>query len=186
MAKLPVYKLVINDTEESGVDIISFVDSPAIEQDFMVFSSKELDYSFKTDPTRRIVTGAMMLADTPIYRNQGGEEFMVVFDKQTIEKIAQKFFKQGNGNNVNVMHTTDVSGVSLFESFITDSQRGIQAPKGYPKVPEGSWFGSYHITNNEVWASVLDGTFKGFSVEGVFNKVPVKMKTQRIDWFDNL
>jgi hypothetical protein len=63
----------------------------------------------------------------------------------------------------------------MYESFITDSERGILAPKGFPKVPEGSWFASYKVDNDDVWAKVLDGTFKGFSVEGVFNKQLVKM-----------
>jgi hypothetical protein len=63
----------------------------------------------------------------------------------------------------------------MYESFITDSERGILAPKGFPKVPEGSWFASYKVDNDDVWAKVLDGSFKGFSVEGVFNKQLVKM-----------
>ena len=169
--KLPTFKLVINDTEDSGVDVVSFVDQPAIEQDFMVFSEH---MKYKADPSRRIVTGAMMVADTPIYRNNGGEEFNVVFEKDTIEKIAQKFFKQGHINNVNLMHEANTDGVYMFESFITDSSRGMQAPKGYPKVPDGSWFGSYKIENEQVWQRVLDGTFKGFSIEGMFNRVEMR------------
>ena len=170
--KLPVYKLVVNDTEEdSGVNIVSFVDEPAIEQDFMVFSEA---MKYKADPQRRIVTGAMMVADTPIYRNNGGEEFNVIFEKETIEKLVQKFFKNKFVNNVNLMHEENTDGVYMFESFITDSSRGIQAPKGYPKVPDGTWFGSYKIENDEVWASVLEGKFKGFSIEGLFNRVEMR------------
>ena len=184
---LPIYKLVINEDTESGVEVVSFVDDPAIQKDFMVFSQQ---VKFKADPKRRIVTGAMMLADTPIYRNQDGEEFYVTFDKQTIENIAQKFFKQKYTNNVNLMHSEDVEGVTMFESFITDSERGIQAPKGYPKVNDGSWFGSYKVENEQVWQSVLDGTFKGFSVEGSFMKVAMrkqsKIQTEVEQLFKNL
>lgn len=176
--KLPLYKLVINDTEESGVEAVALVDTPAIKQDFMVFNEH---VKFKADPQRRIVTGAMMLSDTPIYRNQDGQEFYVQFDKDTIEKIVQKYFKQGKINNVNEMHETTVDGVYMFESFITDKERGIQAPKGYPKVPDGSWIASYKVENDQVWQSVLDGTFKGFSVEGAFNKVPIKMSKTAIE-----
>ena len=178
--KLPVYKLVINDTEESGVDMVSFVNAPAIEEEFMVFEKDE-PFKFATDEKRRIVTGAMMIANKPIYRNTDGEEFMVMFDKDTIEKIAQKFFKQGNSNNVNVMHETQVGGVYMFESFITDKERGIQAPKNYSKVSDGSWFASYKVDNEDVWKSVEDGTFKGFSVEGMFNRVPLKMSKTKVE-----
>ena len=175
--KLPLYKLVLTD-EDEGVDYVSFVDSPVIEQDFFAFAKEEdnqLLTKFKVDPKRRIVMGAMMLPDIPIYRNNGKEEFMVVFDKQTIEKVAQKFFKKGLSNNVNVDHSQKVEGVHLYQSFITDKETGVQAPKGYPKVPEGSWFGAYKVENDAVWQSVLNGTFKGFSIEGLFNKQPVKM-----------
>ena len=172
--KLPIYKLVVTDNEESGVNMNSFVEQPATEQDFFIFSKDE-KLNFKVDPERRIVTGAMMVSDTPIYRNNGVEEFMVVFEKATIEKIVQKFMKDGFNKNVNTDHSTPVEGVTMYESFITDSERGILAPKGFPKVPEGSWFASYKVDNDDVWAKVLDGTFKGFSVEGVFNKQLVKM-----------
>jgi hypothetical protein len=85
------------------------------------------------------------------------------------------------------MHDTKVEGVYLFESFITDKQRGVQAPKGFPKVADGSWFGSYKIENDQVWRSVLDGTFKGFSIEGYFDMLEVKMRKDEIDIaFDDL
>ena len=80
-----------------------------------------------------------------------------------------------------MMHEVPVDGVYMFESFITDSSRGIMPPKGYPKVNEGSWFASYKIENEEVWKSVLDGTFKGFSVEGMFNKIPVEMRKSTLE-----
>ena len=173
--KLPIYKLVVTDNEESGVNFNSFVEMPATEQEFLMFSKDE-PIKFKADADRRIVTGVMMLADTPIYRNTDGEEFMVVFDAPTIETISQKFFKDGFSNNVNVDHSQEVEGVHLYESFIVDKERGIQAPKGFTKVPEGTWFASYKVENDEVWQGVLDGKFKGFSVEGMFNKQLVQMK----------
>ena len=176
--KLPLYKLVLTD-EDEGVDYVSFVDSPAIEQNFFAFAKDEekLLTQFKVDPKRRIVMGAMMLPDIPIYRNNGKEEFMVVFDKPTVEKVTQKFMRKGYYKNVNTDHNQTVEGVELYQIFITDKETGIQAPKGYPKVPDGSLFGAYYVTNEAVWQSVLDGTFKGFSIEGLFNKQAVTMST---------
>jgi hypothetical protein len=63
-----------------------------------------------------------------------------------------------------------VEGVYMFESFIIDKQRGISAPAGFDNIPDGSWFGSYKIENDEVWNLIKAGTFKGFSVEGFFLK----------------
>ena len=116
MKKLPIYKLIVTDNEESGVNFNSFVETPATEQPFYAFSKDE-PLKFKADPERRIVTGAMMVSDTPIYRNSNGEEFMVVFEKETIEKIVQKFFKDEFNKNVNTDHSTPITGVTLFESF---------------------------------------------------------------------
>jgi hypothetical protein len=61
----------------------------------------------------------------------------------------------------------------MYESFIVDSQRGIRPPMGFEDAPEGSWFGSYKVDNEDVWNNFIKtGEFKGFSVEGVFDLVP--------------
>lgn len=123
------------------------------------------------DEEERIISGPLMLADTPIYRNDSNGEYYVVFDKDTIKQIAQKFFKKGYQKNVNLMHDDGrvVSGLTMFESWITDEKRGIKPMNGFTDVPEGSWFGSFKVDNDEVWQMIKDGKVKGFSVEGVFN-----------------
>jgi hypothetical protein len=123
------------------------------------------------DEEERIITGALMLADTPIYRNDGNGEYYVVFSKDTIKKIAQKYFKKGYQNNVNLMHDSGMvqDGVTMFESWIVDEKRGIMPMKGFEDVKDGSWFGSFKVENDEVWNLVKEGKVKGFSVEGIFN-----------------
>ncbi len=85
------------------------------------------------DEEERIITGALMLADTPIYRNDGNGEYYVVFSKDTIKKIAQKYFKKGYQNNVNLMHDSGqvMDGITMFESWIVDENRGIKPMKGF-------------------------------------------------------
>ena len=176
MDKLPIYKMTINPLDEdSGVDYVALVDEPAIMVDWFAFKK---DLKFKADPDRRIITGALMIADLPIYRKDAKMgEFMVVFDAPTIEQIVQKFFKRNKSNNVNEMHDTPVDGVYMYESFITDKSRGILAPKGFSNVPDGSWFGSYKVENNDIWEDFIKtGDFKGFSVDGMFDLTPVKMR----------
>jgi len=123
------------------------------------------------DEEERIITGALMLADTPIYRNDGNGEYYVVFTKDTIKKIAQKYFKKGYQNNVNLMHDSGqvMDGVTMFESWIVDEKRGIKPMKGFEDVNEGSWFGSFKVENEDVWNMIKEGKVKGFSVEGIFN-----------------
>jgi len=119
----------------------------------------------------RIISGPLMLADTPIYRNDDNGEYYVVFTKETIKKIAQRFFKKGYQSNVNLMHEQGnlTEGLTMFESWIKDDKRGIKAMKGFEDVPDGSWFGSFKVDNDEVWQMVKDGKVRGFSVEGQFN-----------------
>lgn len=56
----------------------------------------------------------------------------------------------------------------MFESYIIDRQRGITPPKGFEDIADGSWFGSFKVENDNIWQEVKAGTFKGFSVEGLF------------------
>jgi len=122
---------------------------------------------------KRIVSGYFMKADLPIIRlNDKNEKYYVVFRRETIEKIVNKFFKNGLNANVNLMHDNNLQakGVYVIESLIIDSKRGIKAPKGFEDAPDGSWWGSMRVENDEVWNMVKDGTFKGFSVEGMFGQ----------------
>ena len=178
--KLPIYNLVINDEDESGVSYVALVDDPAIQRNWFAFSKQE--FKFVADVERRIITGALMVADLPIYRsNASMGEFYVVFSAKEIEKCVQKFFKQGNTANVNMMHDADkqVKGVYMFESFIVDSARGIKAPEGFVGITEGSWIGSLKVDNDDVWNNYIKtGEFKGYSVEGMFEYEPQSVKKE--------
>lgn len=129
-------------------------------------------YTFKIEnEDQRIVSGALLLADTPIYRKSGDREFYVMFSKDTIKKIAIKYFKEGKHNNVNEMHNPKkaLKGITLFESWISDEERGIKPMVGFEDVPDGSWFGSMKIDDDTTWENVKQGKFKGFSIEGYFS-----------------
>lgn len=132
--------------------------------------------SFAIQEDEQIITGALMLADKPIYRNDENGEYYVVFGKDTIKKIAQKFFTKGYQSNVNLMHDSGqrLEGLTMYESWITDEKRGVKAMKGFEDVPEGSWFGSFKVNNPDVWQMVKDGKVKGFSVEGLFQMKPTE------------
>jgi hypothetical protein len=169
--KLPVYKLDINEfDEETGIDFVSLVENAAIQKDFLAFSETPIKFAIQ-DEEKRIVTGAAMIADLPIYRRDDIRgEYYVVFDKESIFKIAKKWARSNQYNSVNAHHKTPImNGVSLFESYIINRERGVMPPKGFEEVADGSWFVSYLIDNDEVWAKVKSGEFKGFSVEGVFD-----------------
>jgi hypothetical protein len=64
------------------------------------------------------------------------------------------------------------TGVTMFESFISDKSRGIEPMKGFEDAPDGSWFVSMLVENDEVWEKVKEGLINGFSIEGIFNYTP--------------
>ena len=170
---LPIYNLeIVSDVDsEMEVDYVALVDRPAIDRNFLAFNEDKATMTFAIqDEEEQIITGALMLADKPIYRNDENGEYYVVFSKDTIKQIAQKFFAKGYQSNVNLMHDSGakLEGLTMFESWITDEKRGILAMKGFEDVPDGSWFGSFKVNNAEVWQMVKDGKVKGFSVEGLF------------------
>jgi hypothetical protein len=97
-------------------------------------------------------------------------EYEVFFSPATIKKIAIKLAKKGFQNNVNLMHSADMQlqGVTLFEIFQSDKERGIMPMKGFEDLADGSLFGSMYVDNDQAWQLIKDGKVKGFSVEGNF------------------
>jgi hypothetical protein len=176
---LPVFKCVIDEslTSDLQVEFVALVDKPAIEKNFLKFNEDKL--RFNVDSEKRIVSGPAMLADMLIYRNDPNlGEYYTVFDKTSILSIVQKFFKKGYVQNFNLMHDPEqkTSGITIYESFITDIARGVMPMKGFEDAAEGSWFLSAKVDDDAVWEKVKAGEVKGFSVEGIFKQIPVTIQ----------
>lgn len=150
---------------------------------------RKMKYSIQ-DEDKHIVTGPAMLANRPIYRfDDKRGAYMVLFTPDTIFKIAKKFARKQHHNNVNENHADIVNGVSMFESYIIDRNRGIMPPKGYEDADDGSWFVSYVVDNDEIWGKVKGGEFTGFSVEGVFDfstEIPISYIEQEFKSADDI
>ena len=122
---------------------------------------------------RRIITGPAMIAEKPIMRRaDDGSLYFVKFSADTIRKAVKLWATQQKYNAVNAEHAKPVGGMYLMESFIIDKQRGINPPDSWSDAPEGSWFLSYYVEDDQVWQDIKDGKFRGFSVEGYFTDKP--------------
>lgn len=184
---LKIFKCQIDDTVDSELEVnfVALVDRPAIEKNFLAFKES---LRFELNEEKRIISGPAMLADFPIYRKDDTfGEYYVTFDQQTILSIVQKFFKKGFIKNFNLFHNTEqeVADITIFESFMTDSARGIQPMKGFEDAAEGSWFISAKVDNDEAWQKIKAGEVKGFSVEGIFqyvkmNAIPKKKSPEEV------
>lgn len=187
MKDLPIFKLVIDDNLDSNaeVDFVALVDRPAIEKNFIAFNKQDesnKQFFAIQNEEQKIITGALMLANTPIYRVDERGEYYVIFEADAVKQIVLKFFKRGYQKNVNLMHDGGmiVEGLTMFESWIKDSKRGVMAMNGFENVPDGSWFGSFKVENEDVWQLIKDGKVKGFSVEGIFKYIPQKLSEAEI------
>ena len=185
MNKLPIYRAIVGDDVETGMLTISLVDEPAVEFDFIYFDEDKKPLSFAIDnDEQRKVFGVVMTCDTPIYRiDETGREYYIIYDRETIEKMMEKYIRQNKGNNVDLSHSFKLEdGIYLNEFFIKDTAKGI-SPVGFEEVKDGSLFAIFHIENDEVWSAIKDGTFKGFSLSGLFDIELVKLNKIKEDKF---
>lgn len=185
--ELPIYELMISEdmNDDAEVNFVALVDRPAVQRNWNAFKDKVNFQIISED--KQIISGLLMLADTPIFRSDATNgDYYVTFSKDTIFKIAQRYFKKGYQANVNLMHdaSMQVEGVTMFESFISDTSRGIAPMKGFEDSPDGSWFGSFKVDNQAVWQMIKDGKVMGFSVEGIFEYTRQKSKEQAM--LDNI
>ena len=180
MAELnrPIYEALVT-SEDAGMLRISLVDLPAVESNFLAFAKEDgepVRLYFVRDEERRIVRGVVMRADYPILRRNGDYEYYIVFRADTIRVMAEKYLAESRQNNVDEMHNhAEVDDVQMVQYFIKDTGAGI-SPSGFEDIADGSLFAEFHVLNDEVWAKVKDGTYRGFSLEGAFELAPELMK----------
>lgn len=169
---IPVYSALVTDAE-TGILRISLVDDPAVMSNFVAFDAQRPVQLYAVqDEEKRLVLGVVMRADFPIYRrDERVGEYYVLYSSDTIRQMAEKYLADGRQNEVNIMHRegTEVEGVNMVQWFIKGE--GLQ-PSGFEEIADGSLFAQFHVENDEVWTAIKDGTYKGFSLEGIFDLVP--------------
>ena len=173
---LPFIEFTLTD-EVEGLQAIALVDKPAIGLNYQAFAPHKFEV---IDEDKRIVMGAAMIPDLPIYRRDERGEYYAIFKKDTIKALVQKLFKENKHTEFNEQHNAFkiLDGVYIYQSFITDKELGILPPQGFENVADGTWFIAAKVENEEAWSKVKeDGILRGFSVEGVFDLEPYKFKT---------
>ena len=169
MSNFKIIELILDEENDiSGVEAISVVENPAIEEDFIALKSEEIKLA-EVSGEKRILMGALLVPNKPIYRRNGDDEYYVYFSKETILKTSQRFLMKGNQNNSTMEHQYALSGLSLVESWIVEDEVHDKSRKYGMNVPVGTWMGSVKVNNEEVWDDyVKTGKVKGFSIEGFY------------------
>lgn len=155
--------LIDRDGETArGIRIKSFslVLNPAGGEELMLWSGEV----YKLDDAKRIVLGPVLKPDEVDLQG----EFIT---KVEIEKTAHGFFKGlvAGDSRTGEMHKVFKERVEVVESYLMPCDGLINGIK----VDEGTWMLAVHIPDDEAWAKVRKGVYRGFSVGGVARKIPV-------------
>lgn len=164
---MDIIELFIDETDEvSGIEAISVVENPAIESDFIALKNQEFKLA-EVDKEKRILMGAALIPNKPIYRTNGEQEYYIYFSKDTVRKASELFFIKGNQNNTTLEHQLELKGLTAVESWIVESEQDKSRMYDLD-VPIGTWMVSMKVNNEDVWKQVKEGKVKGFSIEGYF------------------
>ena len=174
---LPLYEALINDLED-GIFAVSLVSTPATESNWQCFSKEEQMYSIENEE-EHIITGVIMLANSPIFRrDDSGYEYNIVYSPETIKLMSEKMLKDMAHNQIDIEHNGCIlpaGTVNLVEIYIKDSEKGI-SPNFLKDIPDGSLIGSYKIHDDVLWNMCKEGTLHGFSLAGWFDVKEFKDK----------
>lgn len=112
----------------------------------------------------------VMIPDLKITRidEATGEKFQVYYDAETVEQLANNYFKQCGNRETNLNHDdSNTEGVYPVESWIVkDSENDKSKALGMPLQKVGTWIMGYKADNPEVLEKIKNNLLQGLSIEG--------------------
>ena len=169
MEDLPIIELFIDDEKaEDGVQAISLVEYPAIEENFVALSSHKVE--FKTvNEEKRIIVGLALIPNKKIYRRNKNYEYNIIFSEDTVKKASELYLKSLKNNSTTLEHQELTTGVSVIESWIVEDAEMDKSNLYGLNAVKGSWVVTMKVDNDEVWQDVKDKKYLGLSIEGMFS-----------------
>lgn len=164
-------EMVIDEMEGfTGVEAISVVDKPAIEEDFIVLKSQDYDTKLsEVDSDRRLFIGAVLIPEKPILRlDENKDPYHIFFSKETVLTTSHNYLKKGFQGNTTLQHAVPVEGVTVVESWVVENSEKDKSAIYGKKYPAGTWVAMQKIDNEEIYKQAKEGKIKGFSIEGLF------------------
>jgi hypothetical protein len=182
---MDIIELVIDENEElSGIEAISVVSAPAIEENFLALKNEEQIRLAEVSKEKRLLLGAALIPDKPIYRKNGEQEFYIFFSKDTVVKASQMYLKAGNQGQATMEHTEEkLEGMTVVESWIIEDSVHDKSRKYGLDLPLGTWMVSMKVDNDDIWDNyVKQNKIVGFSIEGYFaDRLNNKVKENKTD-----
>jgi hypothetical protein len=169
MNKKKIIELVIDEnSEKNGINAVSVVLNPAIEENFIALAKHEVELK-EVDSEKRLLMGASLIPNKEIYRkDEQGNEFYIYFSEETVRKASEMFFQNSKQNNATLNHDQKIEGMTVVESWIVDNPEMDKSKEYGFSFPKGTWCISMKVNNDEIWQDVKLGKVKGFSIEGYF------------------
>jgi hypothetical protein len=178
--------IIDSEMELSGIDAISIVENPAIEENWIALKDEQKEYKFaEVDKEKKIIMGAMLVPDKPIYRrDEENGEYYIYFSQDTIRKCMEMFFQNGNQSNATFEHQETIKGLTMVESWIVEDTEKDKSNLYNLNVPVGTWMGTIKVENDVIWNEFIKTKkVKGFSIEGYFAD-KAKLPLSKIDQVD--
>ena len=173
---MDIVELILDEENEEmvGIEAVSIVENPAIESDFIALADQEIKLA-KVDDEKRIVMGAALIPNKPIFRKRNDTMFYVYFSEDTVRRSSELFFQNGNQSNATLEHQMKANGLTVVESWIVEGEQDKSRIYGLD-VPKGTWMISMKIEDDKLWSEIKEGKkYKGFSIEGYFaDKASIK------------
>ena len=185
---MKIIELILDEEQDDiGIEAISIVESPAIESDFVALNQQEIKLA-EIDTEKKILLGALLIPNKPIYRNGDEGEYYIYFSKDTIVKASQLFLQNGNQSESTLEHSKVLQGLTLVESWIVEDEVQDKSRKYGLNVPVGTWMGAVKVNNSKIWDDyVKTKKVKGFSIEGYFaDKMEQTKKVDKEDMEENI
>ncbi len=179
MNKLKTYEAIFEEGENTGVYAVSLVENPAMEGLFIALSKYEVQLK-EVDKEQRILMGLVLEPNKPIYRNQNGEEFNIVFNEATIKNLSYSFFKNKYHQNSTIEHDSKqkIEGVTFVESWIVEDPKNDKSNALGFSYPKGSWMATMKVDSDDVWNNyVKTGKVQGFSIDAMLSLKEVNLKS---------
>ena len=167
------FELKKKDWLDSSVFRIALVESPAIETDFIFLSKEDKPIQLSVQDEKRMIYSPVLIPDKVIPRvSDSGDPYEIYFSGETIEDIAKDYMlKKVTLGEWNSEHNENqkLEGVDVVENWIVENPLNDKATELGFKVPAKTWMQGTYISNDDVWAKIKNGTYKGISVEADMN-----------------
>ena len=182
--KRRLVELIIDEeSERFGVEAISLVEFPAIEENWVFFNKDNFLSLAKLDEEKKTLVGAVLIPEKEIPRfdQELNEEYVVYFSKETIKQAQELFMSSLNNNNATYEHKVPIEGLSVVESWIKEDEKFDKSSQfGFEKMPLGTWFVKMKVNNDEVWDKVKNKEVRGFSIEGYFTDKLIEASKKKV------